>query len=215
MNARFIWSSAQKDLVHRARDPLSVLLWMAIPTVIGGLLSLVVGGGGGAPRAHVLLVDQDDTLLSGLLAGAFERAGVFELEQVELEEGRARIDAGDGSGLLILPEGFGAALLAEEPTTLRLVTNPAQRILPGMIEELLSILVEGSFYVHRVLGDDLQSMIDGPEGDATLFGNPFVAELSVRINERMQRAERFLFPPLVTLEVVEPAPEDIASPLFC
>ncbi len=213
MNAAFVWSSARKDLVRRSRDPMSVLLWMAIPVVIGGLMSLVTSGaGGGAPKARVLLVDQDDSLLSGILASAFERAGVFEVEEVELDEGRARIDEGDGSGLLIVPAGFGEALLREEPSTLRLVTNPAQRILPGMIEESLSILVDASFYLHRALGDDLQAMIDGPTDDVTRFDSAFAAALTVRINERMQRMDRFLFPPVITLEVVEPAADEEAGP---
>jgi ABC-type transport system involved in cytochrome c biogenesis permease component len=201
----FVWTSARKDLARRARDPMSVLLWMGIPVVIGGLMSLVMDfGGGDAPKAHVLFVDQDDSLLSGLLAGAFGQAGIFELEEVELAEGRARIDRGEGSGLLIVPAGFGEALVHEDPTALTLVTNPAQRILPGMIEEMLSILVDGSFYLHRVLGEDLQTMIEGPDGDANLFPNQFVADLSVRINERVERMERFLIPPVITLDVVAP-----------
>ena len=124
-----IRNNAQKDLQRALRDPVGLLLWMGIPLVIGSLITLATGGTDGpAPQAHVLVV--------------------------ELEEGRRRIDDGDGSTLLVIPEGFGETVLAEEPTTLRLTTNPAQTILPGIVEETLSILTDATFYLHRVLGDE-------------------------------------------------------------
>ena len=203
---RFALASARKDLLRRARDPLALLLWMGIPVVMGGLISLVFSSGGPRPRAHVLVVDRDESFLSRAMLGMLgsEQAGeVFRVEEVTLADGRARIEDGDGSALLVIPDGFAEALLREEPTTLELVTNPAQRILPGMVEEALSILVEGSFYLHRVLGDELREMIDGPEGDESLFPDARVADISVRINERMRRMERFLFPAVLTLAVAE------------
>ena len=50
----FLLTTAQKDLLRRMRDPVSLLLWLGIPLAIGGMLRLVFGGSGGAaPRATV------------------------------------------------------------------------------------------------------------------------------------------------------------------
>ena len=60
--------------------------------------------------------------------------------------------------------GFSEAVLKEEPTRLLLVVNPAQRILPGIVEEFLRVLVDGAFYAHRLIGPELRAMAKGPEG---------------------------------------------------
>jgi len=203
----FVWSAALKDLRRMGSDPLSFLLWLGIPLLIGGMIILATGGRKGvSPRAELLVVDEDDSLLSRLLLGALGQSGadsVVQAEAVEREEGLERIHAGDGSALLIIPEGFGAAMLREEPTRLELLKNPAQTILPGIVEEMLSVLVDGSFYVHRVFGEELRQIADMVDGEAD--AGPMdadVATLSVSINRAMSRLEKYLFPPVIEYETV-------------
>jgi ABC-type multidrug transport system permease subunit len=50
--------------------------------------------------------------------------------------------------------------LRNEPIKLELVTNPSQAILPGMIEEVTGILVDGAWYLHQFVGDDLRRFTD-------------------------------------------------------
>lgn len=197
---RFTWACALKDLRRRARDPLALLLWLAIPAVIGGLMSSLFGGSDGPkPHAEILLVDQDQTFLTRLLGGGGAESP-FVFESVELEVGRERINAGDGTALLVIPEGFTEAVLREEPVTLELVTNPAQRILPILAEEALAILSEGVFYLHRLFGDELRMLVDGPEDGADFFEDLRVAELSASINRRMRGLDQYLFPAAIELE---------------
>ena len=214
----FAACSAKKDLRRRVRDPLALLLWLAIPAVIGGLMSSLAGGSDGPmPRAHILLVDQDQSFLTKLLAGAGDNDDTpFVFETVELEAGQARIDAGDGSALLVIPDGFAEALFKEQPVTLELVTNPSQRILPGLAEEALAILSEGVFYLHRVFGDELRTMVDGPPGGAEFFEDARIAELSATINARMRGLERYLFPPGIGFEteLLKSAEAESSSPSF-
>ena len=144
----FVLLTAKHDLLRRARDPLALLVWLAIPMAIAGLLNLAFGGGSGSvPRAKVLVVDQDDTFLSQFLLGAMgqQQGGElpFEAEGVTLEEGEARIEDGDASALLVIPAGFAEALLEETPIELRLVKNPAQTILPNIVEEASKLLLGG------------------------------------------------------------------------
>jgi ABC-type Na+ efflux pump permease subunit len=198
-------STARKDLRVRLRDPLALLIWLGIPLAIGSLISLSSGGGGSRPQARVLVADQDDTFVSGLLLGALGQQkgeGLFLVEQVELADGRARMEDGDATALLVIPAGFAAALLAETPCTLELVTNPAQRILPAMVEETLGILVDGSFYAHRVLGETLDELaVEPPDGRHTLLDET-VAETSIAINRIVERVGALLFPPVLDVEFV-------------
>ncbi len=203
----FILLSAAKDLRRRMKDPTSLLLWVGIPLMIGSMMSLMSGGGSSVPRAKVLLVDQDDSFVSQLLAGAGSGSGgrgaPLDIEVVDLEEGRQRIDNGEASALLIVPEGFGEAVLEEQPTTLQLITNPAQTILPRIVEEGLEILVEGGFYVQRLFGDELKLISKGPDVGMSFFPSATIALMSTNINDRMRRLEDFLFPAVLILEEEE------------
>ena len=206
-------NNAQKDLRRALRDPIGLLVWMGIPLVIGSLITLATGGTDGpAPQAHVLVVDQDESFLSNLLLNALTQAGgsdgLIQTEQVELEEGQRRIDDGDGSALLVIPEGFGEAVLAEEPTTLRLTTNPAQTILPGIVEETLSILADATFYLHRVLGDQIEELASGPLDGGNVFDDTEIARISVSINQAISRLETHLFPPVLELATSVEETED-------
>ncbi len=201
---RFLVISTFKDLRRHLADPVALVLTMGIPLMIGSLIALVGGGGDGAPpKAHLLVVDQDDSFVSNFLAGAAgqEQMGEFiEVETVNLEEGRERIDAGEASALLIIPDGFGEAVLEEKPTTLTLVTNPAQQILPAIIEEGLDILVDGSFYLQRVIGEPLRKLADGPPEGESFFENETIASVSADINQRFKELDAWLFPPVLQLE---------------
>jgi ABC-type Na+ efflux pump permease subunit len=193
--------------VRRLRDPLALALWVGIPLVIGGLMSLASGGDDEVPRAHLLIADQDQSAVSKLLVGALssEQARVFRVERVDEAAGRARLDEGDGSALLVIPEGFGEGLLLERPTRLELVTNPAQRIMPGLVRESLAMLSEAAFYAHRLFGSEVRELAAGPPGGGDFFADARIAEISARINARMRGLERWLFPPAIELETAEPA----------
>ncbi len=213
---RFILTAAAKDLKRRRADPVSLVIWIGIPIAIGGMLGLLfTGGGGGVPRARVLVADLDQSAASGLLVGVAGQGPLEELlaiEQVELEEGRARIDDGDGTALLVIPEGFQEALLAETPTRLRLVTNPAQQILPKILEQGLEVAIEAAFYLQRVFGDQLRAILQ--EGD---LDNAALASLSVEIGGRFQQLAAALNPPLLQLELpaeVEEQPDFGFGKLF-
>lgn len=202
-----ILAAARKDLVRRWRDPWALAMWIGIPLVIGGLIVLAMGGRGGpAPRAHVFVVDRDDSFLSRLLVSALssERAKVIEAETLEESVARERMDAGEASALLVIPEGFGEAVLEERASTLELVTNPAQRILPAIPRSALEILCEGTFYLQRVVGDELKSIAAEFTDDDDALTDLRIAEASVRMRHGIERVAPLLFPPAITVETVIP-----------
>jgi hypothetical protein len=180
---RFVFDSARKDLRWLFADPTALILAIMIPLIIGGLMSTVTGGGDGPmPRARVLVVDQDEGLLSEFLqgAGGSGQGGDFlDIETVELAEGQARMERGEASAMLVIPAGFSEAMLTEEPTTIGLVKNPSQTILPEIVHEVLEMLVEASFYLHRVLGEPIKAIAAGPGDEKSFFDDLRMAALAV------------------------------------
>jgi len=198
----FVLTAALKDLRRRLADPASLAMWMALPIVIGLLMSLLSSGGGPALKARLIVVDEDKSFLSGLVASAGRQGQLgemLEIENLDAVAGRKKIDAGDASAMLTIPKGFQDGVLNDRPVALELVTNPAQRILPGIIEEALKMLVEAAFYVQRLFGEQLRaaagmtSGTTGPSDDA-------VASISRIFNQRIRTLEATLLPPVVSLE---------------
>ena len=197
---RFLWISAWKDLARLRRDPLALAIPLAIPVILGVLLNLIFGGGDANPQGRLLIADEDGTLVSNVLAGAFSReplSKMVRVEQVSRGEGQKRIEGGDASAFLIIPRGFQDSFFQNQPFRLSLLTNPSQRILPNMIEETLNIVVEGEFYLQQVAGSQLGSFQrSGPPSDAE------VAQSSIAITRVFNGLRKYIDPPLITLDTV-------------
>jgi ABC-type multidrug transport system permease subunit len=200
---RFLFIAVRKDVRRRLADPAALLIWIGIPIVLGGLLGFVTGGGGTPPKAHLLVVDLDQSIISRLLISAGGQPQVsqsLQMDQVNEAEGRKRIDAGEASALLVIPSGFGSAVLREQPTELQLVTNPSQRIMPRMIEEGLRMAVEAAFYAQRLFHEPLQQVTAGAPGGAPLPSDEQVTSISRAFNQRLRVLQDTLLPPVLSLE---------------
>jgi len=207
---RFVLTSAIKDLRRRLADPAALLMWMGLPIVIGVLLSLINGGNGPTPKADLLVVDEDQSFVSRMMIGGSRQGRLAEFLNVEVvtaDVGRARIDKADGTALLTIPKGFQDSVLREQPATLALVKNPAERILPVIIEEGLKMLVEAAFYVQRIFGQQLREIADSM-GSGTGPSSDGVAAVGRAFNDRLRTVQATLFPPVLTVEAKKPPPED-------
>lgn len=208
----FVLASLAKDVARWRRDTAAILIWILVPLFIGGLITSLMGGQGAKPHGVLLVVDQDESLLSGLFAGAYSGGGLGDLLSVEkttFEAGTQRIEAGKASGLLVIPPGFGQALLGSDPVTLTLKTNPSQSILPEIIRSVTEILLDAGFYVHALFGDEVQRIMNMQSAPT----DAEVALTSVAIRQRIDALAPTLFPPAIELEVVEPAPAEPAPSL--
>ena len=149
---RFVWISALKDLRRLRRDPFSFAAWVGIPLVLAVLMNLIFGGTPATPHGLLLVADEDNTILSNTVVAAFSHESLsrmLHVEKVRTGEGRIRINRGDGSALLIIPNGLQQAWMLNQPFRLKLITNPAQRFLPKVVEESLSTILDESFYARR------------------------------------------------------------------
>lgn len=193
----FVWTCAIKDLRLIRRDPAMVLVWVGIPLFIAVTLSLVFGRGATTPQGRLLVADQDDTFISAALTSGFSREPLSKMaliEKVQLDEGRRRMGRGDASALLIIPVGFGNAFLRRQPSQIELITNPSQRVLPGIIQETLSIMLDGGFYLQSLLGDQLDVFGQGPPSNQTVVAS------SIAINRLVTDLRRYLSPLLIELD---------------
>lgn len=207
---KFALTSFRKDLSRWRQDLLQTVLWFAIPLTIGGLITLLMSGDGAQPHGVLLMADQDESFLSELVAGAYSSGDLGELISVEkttVEEGLQRVNSGDASGLLIIPEGFGEAFIDDEPVTLTLKTNPSQTILPGIITDVTEILLDAGFYAQQLFGeeiDTIQGMVDENDGPSDVL----VAAIAVDIQNKVETIAPQLFPPGINVEIIEPPPSE-------
>jgi len=195
------------------RDPLALATSLGIPLVLVVIITLVFGGGQATPQGRLLMADEDGTVLSQALTAAFSReplAKMIVIETTDQKEGRRRMDRGDASALLIVPKGFQEAFFQSRPIQMQLVTNPAQEILPNIIQETLSIVVDGGFYVQRLGGPLLPALAAGPPpSDDT------VAQISIAFSRYGRSLSKYINPPLIGLELQvtaeKPASQNIAA----
>ena len=198
---RFVWESAGKDLLRMVRDPVALLLWLGIPLVIGGLMFVAFGGSTPrAPVAPLLIADHDRSLVSRLLVSALDRVPVIAADTTSESRGRARVAAGRASALLVIPQGFGDAVLDERPIDVPLVTNPAQRILPGIVQESVDMLFDGASYAQRLFREPIREIRSELDGGAERPSDATVVRVSLEVNRAVGRLRRYVAPPIVALE---------------
>ncbi len=208
---RFILVTVGKELKRRFNDPLGLISAIMIPFVIGFLMASVMGGGGGTIRAELLVTDLDDSFVSqGILSalGQDQVADMILLEKVSHEEGERRINAGDGSAHLVIPEGFGQAWLAREDIELQLTVNPARSISPRLIREMLETLLDLGDYLHKVFGEELKIISQDIDGNG-LVGMT-TAEFSTDVADKMTAIGGLIFPPVLAVEDATPEPEGVS-----
>ena len=206
---RFIFVTVVKELKRRFNDPGGLISSIMIPFVIGFLIASVMGGGGGTSFKAILLVtDLDDSFISqGILSalGQDQVAEMILLEKVSQQEGDERINEGDGSGHLVIPQGFGEAWLDREEIELQLTVNPSQSISPRLIREMLESFLDLGDYLHKVFGPELKIISQSLDSDG-LVGIS-TADFSSDITDKVTGISDLVFPPVMEAEDVTPQPE--------
>ena len=201
---RFVFLSAIKDFRRMRRDPLALATWFGIPLLVSLMLVAFFGREQPKPHGLVMISDQDKSFLSAVIMHAYtqDKLGeMFTVQQVPLEEGRRRIYSGDGSALVIIPEGFSQAVFGNRKAEMQLITNPTQSILPGIVESVTSILVEGAWRLQQLVGDDLKQLA-GKERPS----DETIAASSIRFSRLGESLQKYLDPPIikVAVDLVDP-----------
>jgi ABC-type multidrug transport system permease subunit len=137
-----------KDLRRAWRNPIPLLINLALPLFITALISLAFGGKKEAAalgRIRVAIVDEDDSVLTGGLRAAVTRHAALEhLDPLFLNRSNAMrlIEDDKIAGVLIVPTNFQSNYISgDEPVHLELIKNPAQSIHPTVLEEAAGAVV--------------------------------------------------------------------------
>jgi len=193
----------RKDLLRKARSPLGLLVVLAFPIMFSSIIALAFGGGE-APRVHLLVENLDDNFFGNALISALasdEMARHFDVEIVG-DEGLSRIEKGEGSALLRIPDLFTENLIEGRPSTLELVRNPAQGIMPEIAEQLAGVLVEILDSGSRVLREPLGTLAPFIREDAAEMSLEAFTGISGSIFESVKGAGDYVYPPVIRLSSV-------------
>jgi ABC-2 type transport system permease protein len=194
-----------KDLRRRLADPAGFILSLSIPLVMAAMMALVFGGssGGGqsAPKLRLVVVDLDESPLSGFLTGASQNPQSAERMEVRRapnrEEGLRVMRDEECAAMIVIPKGFGQGLLAGEHVDLDLVKNPSENIMPIVVQQGAEVLALYLSAGARVLGDEaprLQKLVVDGQGWNDAVG---LAAMIATLYSRVDAAGNLLIPPII------------------
>ncbi len=118
---------------------------------------------------------------------------------------------GEATALLVVPKGFTRAFLREERAQLTLITNPAQRILPFIVEEAASLMWGTGFYLRRLAGAELETVAAEAERRSGRPAEASVAAMSVRFYRMGENLAAWLDPLRIRLEIQAGADEKTSA----
>jgi len=205
---RTVLLMVRKDLLRKVRSPLGIAVTLAFPILFAAMIGLIWGEGE-VPRVHLLVENLDDELFGNAMMSALGSDQVAEHFDVEVvgEEGRERIEDNDGSALLRIPEGFTVDLIEGNPTSLELIRNPAQGIMPEVAEQLTGVLSEVLSAGSRVLREPLDTIAPFTENQVRINEATVVA-VATAVHGSVEGADKFLFPPVIELDSVDLGAEE-------
>jgi ABC-2 type transport system permease protein len=194
----------RRDLARRRRDPVGLLVMLAIPL---GLLMVFRFAFGTvseerSPRATLLVVDADSSLVSRFLSGAFSQGGLTKIVDAQAADSATamrQLKREKASGALFIPKGFGDDFLAARPTKLVLYKNPSERILPSILEEVLATMADGGGALQSLLAGPMRR-ISGMTGGTDSPAETEVAGISVDVQRAITRSGKYLLPPVIELK---------------
>lgn len=90
---------------------------------------------------------------------------MFQVTVADEAEGRRRMEKGKASAIVVIPERFTLDLLELKPVVLDVVKNPAERFLPGVVEEFMNtmaVMLSAAVQAFEPEARGLRAMLDGP-----------------------------------------------------
>jgi len=202
-----------KDLRRIFRNPIPLLILIGIPMAIAALIGFAFGGMGDDGDSQVApirlgLLDKDESLFSQFLRGATGQDDFSERIKLTIldteEQGLEMIQEGELSAVLIIPEGFTDAFVAgENGLQLTLIKNPSEYIYPTLAQEGAEVIVTALNTLVRNFQKDLKELHGLFEADREFdFFRDILAVTTLieRARSRLDAAEVYLNPPLVSFE---------------
>jgi ABC-2 type transport system permease protein len=205
----------KKDISRKFREPFGFLLLTSIPLVFSLLIGVIFGPRSGeesAFKVKILIADRDSSFVSEMFSSAFGGSrmnDLFSMEKTDSLTGRMRMEKGGASALLVIPDGFGDAVLDQKPVSLVLIKNPSEAFAPKIAEQTVSILCEASERLVRIGSSPIRAIRKGIREDSS-FSEVEIALLAIQIRRLISKVEDVLIPPQIAIrdeKAVEPQEE--------
>lgn len=186
------------------RKPGSILLWLALPFVFMTIYTMVFGNdSSGPPKITMAVVDEDSSLVSQLVKGAFRQDQLASLITVVDAADMGAVDemfrTEKASAALVIPKGFGERLLQMQRQELLLYKNPRHSIGPQIADGVVnSMLVIGNGLLEQFRSPlaRIRAIEEAPTADQ-------VGEISTMFFQAGQGAQGLLAIRNITVTVVE------------
>jgi ABC-2 type transport system permease protein len=123
MNTLYLLTVANVKSLLRDR---AALFWTIVFPVMFVFLFGAIFGGSSDNRIAVGYVDQDGTQVSAGIRAAFGNVDLIVLREGSLEDEKAAMQRGDVSAVIVVQSGTQAAVLAKQPISLQLYTDPTK-----------------------------------------------------------------------------------------
>lgn len=125
---------AHKDLIQILKDRKSWLFLLAMPLVFTLFFGFVMGSALNPkpdvdPRLPVGVIDQDGGSLALSLEKLLEESEVIRpeiLDEEQAKQANQMVTDGDLAAVIVIPSGYTARLLADQPVTLEVIANQIQ-----------------------------------------------------------------------------------------
>lgn len=137
-----------KDLRRAWRNPIPVLINLALPLCITALIALAFGEKKqdlSLGRIRLAIVDEDDSVLTAVLRSAVTRRTALDhLDPLFVDRAAALrlIERGEVAGIVAIPTNFSHDFFKGEPAVaLELIKNPAQSVHPAVLDEAAGAVV--------------------------------------------------------------------------
>jgi hypothetical protein len=206
---KHIASLIKKDLQRDARHPWGLIIFMFIPVMTALLMSLVFSPKNDLQdnvHVRIALLDFDDDFL-GKMMRSMSRQGQLgenlQLDFVDTEaQGLKLVEKRKVSAFVILPKNLTQNVLDHKATSLTLYKNPAEAILPTIVEEALNTLCIGISEAVVLLESEINSIRKMADWDHV--PNPFLVGLvATQSTQRLKTVEPYFLPPLVQFNSIK------------
>jgi ABC-type multidrug transport system permease subunit len=203
---------ARHHLVRMVRNPGLIVILAAIPVTLALIEYAAFGptvASGTLPPITVLVLDEDDTILSravpqiftgnGPVRGMFETAAVTDRATAQ-----HMFQRNQASALVVVPKGFQLALLAGSTAELQFVPNPLQTFSPAIVRSVLDMTTLVGNGLYKQAADPIRRINTVQTSGRPLAADD-VAEISRGLFEAGRRLNGFRMLAGTPLTVVRPA----------
>lgn len=180
---------------------------MAIPVLQSWMIASIFGTGKKTPDIvlHVAVLDRDKEFFSGMLRSMSSQGDEAKNLKVHLvdtiDEGIQLIEDRKASALLVFPENMTANLLEGATVTIDIYKNPAQTVLPQIIEQGADIFAVGVSGILSFMRPEVKKAIDLFNSD-TLPPSWGTAMIVYEGMQKLETAKTYLFPPIIDIQTL-------------